>query len=91
MLSDDIKFVGIKMLSNFWKSPAVLSENIVFDSQESIYFIVDFISNEEISFGDEVVGNFCNGHGPEGKFIVSDEGSIVPGEGISTLVLEINF
>ena len=89
MLIDNIKSVQVKVLKDFSKRKGIFSPVGIFDSEECIDIVVDFISKEEVGLLEDFAGDAVSNHISECAFVVPHQGSVIPCE-VGIILVEIN-
>ena len=90
MLTNNIEPVGVKLLGNFRDAAFVLSVFVVFNSEEGIDLVADFVCEEEVAFGEDLAADVEDEHVSESEFVFADDCAVVPGQ-IVLVILEIHL
>ena len=90
MPANNVEPVGIELLGNFRDAAFVLSVFVVFNSEEGIDLVADFVCEEEVAFGEDLTADVEDEHVSKSEFVFADNCAVVPGQ-IMLVVLEIHL
>ena len=90
MLTNNIEPVGVELLGNFRDAAFVLSVFVVFNSEEGIDLVADFVCEEEVAFGEDLTADVEDEHVSKSEFVFADNCAVVPGQ-IVLVILEIHL